>query len=205
LDRLVQGGARQAALRNVEIPDIPLQRFAQASQQVKNALNDIISQHWRQSYELQSLLSEILAEDREKAVAFREHALSKEESAEDLVNTRLKKIVECWNRHFPNRKIRIDYEPKVQRTIGSEKIEYPIHVCGPHWLGISRFYPGFSGQELLLLGGSKTDMAPDAVVRIMCQALKTTDKEAAENKKLAELRDAIVTALTPFMWSRKAP
>jgi len=46
-------------------------------------------------------------------------------------------------------------------------------------------------------------MAPDAVVRVMCQALKVSDKEAAENKKLAELRDTLVSALEPSMWPRK--
>ena len=142
-------GERVAALRNVEIGDIPLQRFSQASQNVKNVLNEMISQHWRQSYELQNLLSEILAEDRESAVAFRERALSTaaaelakntagaatpdEEAAESdqpaadpLIDTRLRKIVGVWNRHFPNREIKIDYEPVVERTIGTEKVKYPI-------------------------------------------------------------------------------
>jgi len=122
------GGERIAALRNVEIPDIPLQRFSQASEQVKSALNQLVSQHWRQSYELQNLLSEILAEDREKAVAYREQALASEAKPADdsLVDTRLRKIVEIWNRHFPNRKIKIDYEPKVERTIDTQTVEYPI-------------------------------------------------------------------------------
>jgi ATPase subunit of ABC transporter with duplicated ATPase domains len=69
-------GERVAALRNVEIPDIPMQRLSQASQQVKNAHNELIAQHWRQSFELQNLMSEILAEDRERAVEYRELALS---------------------------------------------------------------------------------------------------------------------------------
>jgi translation initiation factor RLI1 len=63
---------RVAALRNVEIPEVPLQRFAQASQNVRNALAEALNQHWRQSLELQNLLSEIIAEDREKAVSYRE-------------------------------------------------------------------------------------------------------------------------------------
>jgi ABC-type cobalamin/Fe3+-siderophores transport system ATPase subunit len=121
-------GERVAALRNVEIPDIPLQRFSQASQNVKNALNDLISQHWRQSFELQNLLSEILAEDREKAVEYREQALSgaAKPTDETLFDTRLKKIGRVWNRHFQNRTIKIDYEPKVERMIGTEKVQYPI-------------------------------------------------------------------------------
>ena len=63
---------RVAALRNVEIPEVPLQRFAQASQNVRNALAEALNQHWRQSLELRNLLSEIIAEDREKAVSYRE-------------------------------------------------------------------------------------------------------------------------------------
>jgi ABC-type cobalamin/Fe3+-siderophores transport system ATPase subunit len=120
-------GERVAALRNVEIPEIPMQRFSQASQQVKNALAELFSQHWRQSYELQNLLSEILAEDRERAVEYREkaHAGAKPPDP-DLVNTRLRKIVEVWNRHFPNRIIKIDYEPVVERTINSKTVKYSI-------------------------------------------------------------------------------
>ena len=48
---------RVAALRNVEIPDIPLQRFTQASREVKRALQEVLAAHWRQSFELQNLLS----------------------------------------------------------------------------------------------------------------------------------------------------
>jgi ATPase subunit of ABC transporter with duplicated ATPase domains len=65
---------RVAALRNVEIGEIPMQRFAQASQQVKRTLSDLLAHHWKQSLELQNLLSEILAEDRDCAVAYREHS-----------------------------------------------------------------------------------------------------------------------------------
>ena len=119
---------RVAALRNVEIPDIPQQRFSEASQQVRSALDQLISQSWRQSFELQNLLSEILAEDREKAVAFRDHSLGGTGGPPDkrLTDTRLIKIVRLWNRHFPNRTITIDYEPMVERTVGAEKFRHPI-------------------------------------------------------------------------------
>ena len=41
-------GERIAALRNVEISEIPLRRLSQATQEVKNALRDILAEHWRQ-------------------------------------------------------------------------------------------------------------------------------------------------------------
>lgn len=120
-------GERIAALRNVEIPAIPMQRFSQASQEVKSALSQLISAHWRQSYELQNLLSEILAEDREKAVEYREQALAGVTPIDNgLVKTRLRKIIDVWNKHFPNRTIKIDYEPIVERTVGSSTSKYPI-------------------------------------------------------------------------------
>ena len=119
---------RVAALRNVEIPDIPLQRFEQASRDVKNVLQQVLSQHWRQSFELQNLMSEILAEDREKAVAYREQSIGNPGRPPDkeLTDTRLRKIAEIWNRHFPNRTIQIDYEPKVERIIDGKPVPYPI-------------------------------------------------------------------------------
>ena len=121
-------GERVAALRNVEIPEIPLQRFAQANAQVKNALRDVLNQHWRQSFELQNLLSEILAEDREKAVAYREQSIKNPGKPLDkeLTDTRLRKIVDVWNRHFPNRTIKIDYEPVVERIVDNNIVSYSI-------------------------------------------------------------------------------
>jgi ABC-type cobalamin/Fe3+-siderophores transport system ATPase subunit len=120
---------RVAALRNVEITDIPMQTFQQASQEVKNALNDLLNSHWRQSYELQNLLAEILAEDREQAVAYRAADLSEPNKPKDinLSNTRLIRIVKIWNRHFPGRKISMDYAPKVVRTMpDGREVEYSI-------------------------------------------------------------------------------
>lgn len=122
-------GERVAALRNVEIPEIPLQRFDQASQQVKNVLNEMMNQHWRQSYELQNLMSEILAEDRELAVTYRD-VREKNPSLEPdkkLTDTRLKKIVRIWNRHFTGRTIKIDYQPVVERVTKNGSFPpYPI-------------------------------------------------------------------------------
>lgn len=122
------GAERVAALRNVEIPDIPMQRFEQASREVKSALQQVLSQHWRQSFELQNLLSEILAEDREQAVLYREQSINQPTKPLDknLSNTRLQRIVDIWNRHFPNRKIKITYEPKVERSINGDIVTYPI-------------------------------------------------------------------------------
>src|SRR5581483_6956509 len=119
---------RVAALRNVEIPEIPLQRFTQASQQVKSALQEVLSQHWRQSFELQNLLSEILAEDRDKAVAYRDQSINSPNKPLDktLTDTRLKRISDVWNRHFPNRSIKLDYEPKVERVVDGNTVSYPI-------------------------------------------------------------------------------
>lgn len=120
---------RIAALRNVEISGIPMQTLQQASQEVKNALDQVLSSHWRQSYELQNLLAEILAEDREKAVAYRAADLNQPTHPKDpsLSNTRLIRIVKIWNRHFPGRRIKIDYAPVVVRMMpNGQEVEYSI-------------------------------------------------------------------------------
>jgi hypothetical protein len=65
------------------------------------------------------------------------------------------------------------------------------------------FIRDFPAKSYFSLAAGEMDMEPDAVVRVMCQALKISDKEAAENKKLAELRDALVGVLEPQMWPRK--
>lgn len=113
------GAERVAALRNVEISGIPMQTMQQASQEVKNVLNELLNSHWRQSHELQNLLAEILADDREQAVAYRAADLMNPGCAKDenLSNTRLIRIVKIWNRHFPGRAITLDYAPMVVRTM----------------------------------------------------------------------------------------
>lgn len=129
ITRINEGAQRVAALRNVEISSIPMQTLEQASQEVKNALQNLLDYHWRQSYELQNLLAEILAEDREQAVAYREADLKAPSLPKDagLSNTRLRRVVKIWNRHFPGRVIDINYNPTVIRTMpdGSE-VTYPI-------------------------------------------------------------------------------
>lgn len=122
-------GERVAALRNVEISGIPMQTMQQASQEVSHALNDLLNSHWRQSYELQHLLSEILADDREQAVAYRAADMTNPGSPKDpsMSNTRLNRIVKIWNRHFPGRRITLDYEPMVVRTMSNgQEARYSI-------------------------------------------------------------------------------
>jgi len=119
---------RVAALRNVEIPEIPLLRVDQASREVKNALQQVLNEHWRQSFELQNLMAEILAEDRELAVAYRSEHQTNPAGVLDkkLSETRLSRIVKIWNRHFPGRQIKINYEPVVERRVGDQQVIYPI-------------------------------------------------------------------------------
>ncbi len=45
---------------------------------------------------------------------------------EKLTNTRLRKIVEIWNRHFPGRQIKINYEPMVERIVNGKSVTYSI-------------------------------------------------------------------------------
>ncbi len=118
-------GARIAALRNVEIPEIPMQRLEQASASVRQALQEVFGQHWRPSTGIQTLLAELLAEDRELAVKYRTARGADPDNT--LVNTRLARIVRIWNRHFPGRTIAIDYQPVVHRVANGKKYDpYPI-------------------------------------------------------------------------------
>jgi len=120
---------RVAALRHVEINEIPMQTMQQASREVKDTLEQLLHSHWRQSYELQNLLSEILADDREQAVAYRAADLTHPSSPKDasMSNTRLIRIVKIWNRHFPGRVINMDYAPTVVRTMSNgQETRYSI-------------------------------------------------------------------------------
>ena len=65
------------------------------------------------------------------------------------------------------------------------------------------FLRDFPAKSYYSHAAAKLGMSPDALVRILCQALKLSDKEALENKKLKTLRDALVTTMTPMMWPRQ--
>ncbi len=119
---------RVAALRSIEVGGIQMQTMERARGEVQNALQQITSQHWTQSYELPTLISEILAEDREAAVLFRDQFESNRTTDPDekLLNTRLRRIVQTWNNHFPGREININYAPTVERTVNGNSISYSI-------------------------------------------------------------------------------
>ncbi len=119
---------RVAALRGLEVGGIQMQPVELARSQVQNALQQVISQHWTPSYELPNLISEMLAEDREAAVLFRDQFESNPTTRPDeqLLNTRLRRVVQIWNKHFQGREINITYAPTVERTLNGNSTSYPI-------------------------------------------------------------------------------
>ncbi len=92
------------------------------------------------------------------------------------------------------------WQSALQTMFGEEETRLQNSLAGPP----EDFIRDFPAKSYYSLAAGKLDMAPDAVVRVMCQALKISDNEAAENRKLAELRDTLVSALQPSMWPRKS-
>ena len=119
---------RVSALRNIEIDQIPMANFQNASAQLKQVLQSQLNAHWQPSGELHQLMSVILAEDRDKAVLYRTAREDNPSVPVDpsLTHTRLKKVVAIWNRHFPGRSINIDYQPIVERIMPTGVAKYPI-------------------------------------------------------------------------------
>jgi hypothetical protein len=91
------------------------------------------------------------------------------------------------------------WQSALQQMFGEEEVRLKNSLAGPP----QDFIRDFPAKSYFSLAAGKLDMGAEAVVRVMCQALKTSDDEAAENKKLADLRDALVSAIEPFMWPRK--
>jgi hypothetical protein len=91
------------------------------------------------------------------------------------------------------------WQSALQTMFNDEEVRLKNSLAGP----FQDFIRDFPAKSYYSVAADKLDMAPDAIVRVMRQALKISDKEAAENKKLAELRDALVSALEPSMWPRK--
>ncbi|MBS1786219.1 MAG: AAA family ATPase [Acidobacteria bacterium] len=119
---------RVAALRNVEVSSVSMRPLEQANNEVQSAIQQQLNEYWRPSYELEFLLSEILEEDRESAVQYRDYRELNPSMKPDekLINTRLRKIAEIWNEQFPERQIKIGYRPTVERSINGEIVNYSI-------------------------------------------------------------------------------
>jgi hypothetical protein len=92
------------------------------------------------------------------------------------------------------------WQPSLQRIFQEEEARLAASLSGT----TDEFLKDFPAKSYYSHAAEKLDMSPDALVRILCQALKLTEKEAIENKKLKTLHDAIVAALTPVLWPRRA-
>jgi ABC-type cobalamin/Fe3+-siderophores transport system ATPase subunit len=117
---------RIAALRQIELDEIPLQTFEVASNETRNMLNQLLGNWWNQSQEIRALMAEIIGEDRQAAVDFRElkEADPLATVPDNLVNTRHKRITKLWNKLFPGREIKLSYRPTVTRATGGSTSTY---------------------------------------------------------------------------------
>jgi hypothetical protein len=92
------------------------------------------------------------------------------------------------------------WQDSLKKIFREEEARLATSLQGP----TQSFLRDFPSKSYYSHAATQLGMSADALVRTMCQALKLTEKEADENKKLKDLRDAVVAALTPIMWPRKA-
>jgi hypothetical protein len=101
---------------------------------------------------------------------------------------------------FENASPAAGWQVSLQTIFKEEEARLITSLAGPAEV----FLGDFPAKSYYSHAADKLDMNPDAMVRTLCQALKLTEKEAAENKKLKTLSDALVAAMTPVMWPRRA-
>ena len=118
-------GARIGALRNIQIAnEIGRRALPKVSKELANNLKSSRSKWWQMSSELEILLSKILEEDSQSAVAYRDAKL-REEMVEVEQTTRMK-LEHLWADFFPGRSLALgDYMPKAKARHLGEETEYP--------------------------------------------------------------------------------
>ena len=115
-------------------------------------------------------------------------------------------------------KIRFNPDPDLSKVKAAFLGAQPAAAGNPHFKqsstkkrpgsmllspGHLQIFSDFPAKSYFSHAATELNEQPAALVRTLCQALKLSAKEAGENKKLAELRDAIVAALSPSMWPRR--
>ena len=114
-----------AALRNIALPpDIAMRPTKQAKEQLQAHLKRRRSQPWEISSEINELFSNLLAENSDAAIKFRDGYLKEDDSAPET--TKLMKLSEVWTRLFPGRHIEFNgYHPVVRSDYNVSTGEYP--------------------------------------------------------------------------------
>jgi|GEM_PF-1533002 len=109
------GYDRIPALRSLSFePSIPYQREAEAKREADRQIQQGRANPWLMVSELNSLLSELKAEDSQSAIEYRNRAEIEETAGKPEI-TRLRKLVQWWKLTFPGRELDLStYEPKVR-------------------------------------------------------------------------------------------
>ena len=113
-----------SALRNLEIrPELNLQPFSQADQQLRDEVNQMRSRPWRLSNEIDHLFSKLMVED--SAVAIRYWDAHQKGVEHELEETKLTRLRRVWQDLFPGREINFEhYQPSVRASHLSGEQEY---------------------------------------------------------------------------------
>ena len=123
--RLNQGD-RIPALRNLQVEvNIPMGMADQMKTEVDNQMKSSMKSRWLLANEINQLMSKLMAENAESAVAYRDKSVTR--PGDDPEETKLMRLNEFWHRHFPGRELDLStYAPKAKSTIGKSEAFYPV-------------------------------------------------------------------------------
>jgi hypothetical protein len=116
---------RIPALRNLELPrDIQIAGRTQAKGRLDSEFTRSRNEPWILANDIMWLMADLLAEDAESAIKFRNAAREGAEGAPP--ETSLTKLIDFWKRTFPGRTIDLSsYRPQVTSTLSGASVVYP--------------------------------------------------------------------------------
>ena len=103
------------ALRNLELGGIPMMTIQQAKSDFERSHRDSRERPWQMSSVVQHLLSKLIIEDRESAAEYRDNCMNDQSYKPPI--TKLMQLRNFWGRHFPNRDIKVAYDPTATSTL----------------------------------------------------------------------------------------
>ncbi len=119
-------GDRIPALRNLQVEvNIPMGMADRMKAEVDGQRQSSMKNPWLLANEINQLMSKLMAENAESAVAYRDQSIT--HPGGEPEETNLMKLSGFWHRHFPGRELDLStYAPKAKSTIGKSETFYPV-------------------------------------------------------------------------------
>lgn len=122
----INNGDRIPALRNLDVgQNIPMTLRSEATREVVRHISNSLNQPWTLAGEINYLMAQLLVEDSESAVTYRDQSVMHPGTKPE--ETTKMRLVALWHRHFRGRELDLStYTPTAKSKLGKSDNPYPV-------------------------------------------------------------------------------